>query len=487
MESRISDLHTDDMSRTSFDIYTEDKHFNKMKLTFLEKEEPVFDKLLNDVGLSTYNIKIYAIMLFFYLADGAEMIVLSMLASKLGQLWDLSTTQKASLGSAVFIGFMLGTAISGMISDKKGRKPTFLLGATLVTVFAFLSAFAQGYISFLLIRALCGFGIGISVPASFSLSVEITPTKYRSYVLNCLWVFFPIGEVYVIFITKNYIEYELGWRYILAFTGFPCLFALCLALMVDESPRFLLTNKYYNDAFNCIDKIISQSNTQIKLTDEMKKKLIAESVQSESNKIETDYSVLLKPEYKQLSYMIWSIFFTVSFIYYGLIYILPQTLEYLQAQLPNEEKGDMYIELAWIALSEVPAVILAGYLPEVEFFGRKHSMSMCYIVCAVCSFASLIFSKNISFLSSIIKLAVCFPFNIAFLYTVEAYPTKIRTIGLGVANSFTRFGGVVTPLLTQVLFSMDYRMPFVAFFIASVYGFIACLKLPFETRNRTIE
>jgi MFS family permease len=486
MESRISDLYDDNLSRTSFDMFGGEKQ-PPIKSPFIDKPIPVLDQLIDDLDISKYNLKIYGIMLFFYLADGAEMIVLSLLASKLGHLWGLTTTQKASLGSAVFIGFMMGTMVSGKISDKKGRKPTFFLGACVVTIFAFLSAFAQGYVSFLLIRALCGFGIGISVPASFSLSIEITPTKYRSYVLNGLWVFFPIGEVYVILLTKYYIEHEIGWRYILGFTGFPCLFAAILALLVDESPRFLLTNKYYDDAFKCINKMITEAGKPTPLSDDMKKKLIAESLQLESNKVETDYTVLIDDKYKLLSYTIWTIFFTVSFVYYGFIYILPQVLEYLQTQLPVEEKGDMYIELVWIALSEIPAVAAAGYLAEHELLGRKHSMSLCYVVCIIGSFLALIFTNHISFFSSIVKLAICFPFNIAFLYTCEAYPTKIRTIGLGVANSFTRFGGVVTPLITQFLFSMGYLFPFFAFMCASIVGTIACFKLPFETRNRKID
>ena len=39
-----------------------------------------------------------------------------------------------------------------------------------------------------------------------------------------------------------------------------------------------------------------------------------------------------------------------------------------------------------------------------------------------------------------------------WLYSQEFYPTSVRSIGMGVANSLARVGGIVAPFLAQGAF-----------------------------------
>jgi MFS family permease len=485
-DSKILSLYTDAITRNTFSDVMKHSITNNRHSNLIEPDISMFDKILNVIDLSKYNLKIILIILFFYLADGAEMIVLSLLTNRLGDLWDLSTSAKAFLGSAVFIGFMIGTIVSGKISDIKGRKPTFVAGALIVTVFAFLSACASGYYTFLLARSICGLGIGLSMPATYSLAAEITPQRYRSIVINSLFVFFPIGEIYVIFLVRYYIDTEDGWRIILALTGLPCLLSFVLSFFVHESPRFLLGINKYNDAFEVIQVMIDQSGKKdLKLTDEVKRELIRETIESKVNSIQVDYRILLETEYRYLTYLLWVIFFSVAYVYYGMLYILPQILETIY-EAENDTNRDIYSDLIWIALGEIPGFMLAGFLADVPFLGRRYSMALCFIITVAASFACFLIPSMVNLFSSILKASINFPFNIVFLYACEAYPTKIRSLGLGVANTFTRFGGAVTPFITQILFSIRYDLPFLSFSVVSFICIFCSIYLPFETRNRKL-
>ena len=106
------------------------------------KSNDTIDQIINSIGITRYHYKLYTIFALFLLADGAEMIVVSLLITKLTTLWDLSIGQKGFLGSAVFVGFFLGAIIAGKISDTKGRKPTYIIGSLLVFIFSTVSAFS---------------------------------------------------------------------------------------------------------------------------------------------------------------------------------------------------------------------------------------------------------------------------------------------------------------------------------------------------------
>lgn len=65
-----------------------------------------------------------------------------------------------------------------------------------------------------------------------------------------------------------------NWRLLLVLSTIPSLMIMIGAgLWLDESPRFLLLNKNYDEAFNVINKMITSSSNLIEL-DAPKKTLI---------------------------------------------------------------------------------------------------------------------------------------------------------------------------------------------------------------------
>ena len=152
----------------------------------------LIDQIVNSVGITSYHLKIYSVISLFFLADGAEMIVISLIVSKLGVNWNLSISEKGFMGSSVFVGFFFGALVAGKFSDTKGRKPVYVIGSVIVSMFSLASAFSTSYFILIILRALNGFGIGMCIPSASSLAAEITPTRWRSYVLNIVWIFFQL-------------------------------------------------------------------------------------------------------------------------------------------------------------------------------------------------------------------------------------------------------------------------------------------------------
>ena len=104
------------------------------------------------------------------------MIVISLIVSKLEDVWDLSSAQKGFIGSCVFIGFFIGALLGGSFSDNYGRKPTFILGALCVCFFGIISSISPSYFILILTRSLFGVGVGLAIPSSTSILTELIPT-----------------------------------------------------------------------------------------------------------------------------------------------------------------------------------------------------------------------------------------------------------------------------------------------------------------------
>ena len=59
------------------------------------------------------------------------------------------------------------------------------------------------------------------------------------------------------------------------------------------------------------------------------------------------------------------------------------------------------------------------------------------------------------------------------LYTSDAYPTDVRSLGLGFANVFTRLAGCLTPLCGQLL--LEYTSGLTTFVVYALCSGIAAI------------
>lgn len=80
-------------------------------------------------------------------------------------------------------------------------------------------------------------------------------------------MFYTLGEMFVCllsFLTLDNLKTG-NWRLLLVLSTIPSFMIMIgAAIWLDESPRFLLLNRNYDEAFNVIDKmIIASRNTSV--------------------------------------------------------------------------------------------------------------------------------------------------------------------------------------------------------------------------------
>lgn len=153
------------------------------------------DDILAQIGFGKFHITLYVAIGLAILADGAEMLNVSLVTQALAKEWMLTPAQKGFLGSSVFIGFALGSLLAGYAGDRYGRRFPLLGSVSLMFVFGLASAFAVHYESLVVLRIMVGTGIGSTVVLVNTMFTEMLPADHRGrwLVLNSL--FFPLGEI----------------------------------------------------------------------------------------------------------------------------------------------------------------------------------------------------------------------------------------------------------------------------------------------------
>ena len=128
-------------------------------------KEVDIDAAIDCLGYGLFQNRLLVTAGLAFGSDAGEIMLLSFLTAVLQSIWGLSNAEAATATSSVFAGQILGVFIMGPLGDSWGRKPTFLLTASIITIFGFLTAAAEDYVSLVIYRTFVGIGIGgLTIP-----------------------------------------------------------------------------------------------------------------------------------------------------------------------------------------------------------------------------------------------------------------------------------------------------------------------------------
>ncbi|SEM56087.1 MFS transporter, sugar porter (SP) family [Chitinophaga rupis] len=183
--------------------------------------------------------------------------------------------------SCALVGCLAGAAISGILSDRYGRKKLLMLSAALFLVSSWLTGAAHSFQSFVVYRIIGGIGIGLASNLSPMYIAEVTPAHLRGkYVsINQLTLVIGILAAQIFnwliaepvpagatddFILRSW-NGQTGWRIMFWAALVPSALFLLLLIWLPESPRWLATKNYNDKARQVLTKIGGAAYAQAEL------------------------------------------------------------------------------------------------------------------------------------------------------------------------------------------------------------------------------
>ena len=140
-----------------------------------------------------------------------------------------------------------------------------------------------------------------------------------------------------------------------------------------------------------------------------------------------------------------------------------------------------------MALAQVPGYFSAAWL--IERWGRRRTLGAYLIASGAFAWLFALATTPSAVVGSAILLSffALGAWGALYAYTPEAYPTSIRTTGIGTASAMTRIAGAIAPSIGALVIGKSVFLPLAVFALAYAFSGIGALCLPRESRNVALE
>ena len=191
--------------------------------------------------------------------------------------FDLTGPDKAWLAgwamSSALAGCLGGAMLSGGITDRLGRKKILIAAAVMFTLSAIWTALSKDFNSFIIARIIGGIGIGLASNVSPMYIAETSPSEMRGKFVSINQLTIVIGVLLAQIVNLMIYQYapldkgsttemilkswngQYGWRWMFAAETVPAALFFLLALVIPESPRWLLKKEKEDAARTILAKI----------------------------------------------------------------------------------------------------------------------------------------------------------------------------------------------------------------------------------------
>jgi len=347
--------------------------------------------------------------------------------------------------NAVFIfGGAFGGFISGIISDKAGRKTAVIFSIACYGVFTVLTGFMPTWWGVVICRFFSGFGLGAILVTGPTIMLEEWPQKTRAIFIGILSIGIPVG----IFSAGAINYFVSSWRQGFLVGIIPVTIAILAAFLVKESEKW----KYDRG-----EVIRHKKNDENIFRADHRNDLVTGSI----------------------------IFGTMLIGLWAIFSWIPTWIQSLIVS--GDAQKERGLSMMMLGMGGLTGGFLSGWI--VNAIGSRRSMLLCFSVCTVLSF--ILFRTNASFSPVIyIEIAVLALFfgisqGVLSIYIPGLFPVAIRGTATGFCFNTGRLLTATAVLFVGILVTAlgGYGHSLFIFSLVFVVGLVATFFSKHNTKE----
>jgi MFS transporter, AAHS family, 4-hydroxybenzoate transporter len=430
-------------------------------------EQPVvqISRLLDERGLSAFQIKLIIWSFFIVLIDGYDIAAIAFAAPHLVRSWGVAPNALGPVFSASLIGILFGSALFGWVGDRYGRKAALVGSNLLFGIFTLAAAYATNLDQMFWLRLLAGLGIGGVIPNVVALNTESAPRKLRATLAIIAVGFVPLGGAIPGFVTAVFVP-QYGWHLLFLIGGVvPIIVAIAALIGLPESIKYMALHESQRAK---LQKLVEEIRPGYQVTENAKFVVEDEKQYPGFNPV-----YLFRNGLALITPLLWLLFALNLMGYFFLISWTPTLMT--AAKLPPATAA-----LAGTMLQvggTVGALVLCWWLQKHRFLAVAILFAIAVPVVGSIGFAGLSSQTALltaTFLAGFLVLGIQSGINVV---GALIYPTSLRANGSGWELGIGRIGSIVGPLVGAMFVGLPVDKLYMWSALPFVVGAVICFAI----------
>jgi MFS family permease len=401
---------------------------------------------LASAKVSGFHVRLGLIMGLLTLFDGYDTFNPAYVIHYVAGPWGLQGAQIGLLISSGLIGFLIGSAVHGIVADRFGRRGTLLGGLWITSIFTLLTAlFADSFLSFCALRLCTGLGLGVLLPLATTYINELAPRRVtNTFALWGVALGWALGGTAAglvgVFATPTFGWKALYWVGSMSFLLLPFLHA-----QLPESPKFLVLKNRSEEIRTLLSRLRPERAS-----------LYASADISVARRHELDnpVAVLLTQKYRRTTLSIWLSAFLSLFCVFGLSGWIPT----IMMQRGETFSASFAFGAVMQFMSFLGALVL-GHL--IDRLGRSRGLlAVWWATGGLAVLALVAFNAHLVNVTAVAVAGFCI-IGAQFVlnnFTAASYETGARATAVGMELAIARVGAILGPLVAGTL-QQIYQSP----------------------------
>jgi benzoate transport len=427
-------------------------------------------EVIDNGKVSRQQILVVVLCMFFNMLDGFDIIAMAVVAGEVSREMALPADKVGWIFSFALAGMVTGAMLLAPISDIVGRRKVIVVSIIVVGVSILLTANATTLTEFIVLRFISGLGAGVMLASQATLAAEYSPEKYRSLSVTFVTSGYALGAMFTS-VAAGLILPDYGWRGMFWFGGATTLVMGIVAwLLIPESLKYLLERRP-KDGLRRINKILAKLSREplLQMPD------VEPRQQKQSLGMVQVMSQLLAKEHRKVTLTLWTTFFLAFSALYFLLSWIPMLIEDSGFSAADAREAFFLFNLGGVIGVWMLGILSTRWKLTNIVFTLMFSASIFMVI-----FAAI--PGDIDFLLTLIFIIGLLQqggFTGLYAAAAKAYPTSMRSTGIGWSIGLGRLGAVAGPAVAGYLIAggLDMAANFYIFAVPLAVSAIIAYRL----------